>query len=347
MLKKVLSVLLLALFPGLTFAEEAAIHIRLSTQLSPDSELIQSIIHFKERVKAESHGSISIEIFDAGKLFDSNAIVAGLSAGKVEMGQANLTRYASAVPIADAYSLPFLFSDETVERASRQPGASVRKIVDAAILERTGTRVLWWIPEGSFVVLSKEAPLLSPDALAGKRVRSNGPTIAKTLEACGGNPIDIPSLQQYEAYASGRVDAAMTSIGAVVMRKLFEPMRTITRTNQATFNDVVAVNETFWRSLSEAQRIILLSAAAAADREASESLVRFERDVYSALEKEGVKVVTVSTSDLMLWRICSSDILSDFIAGAGASGQKLMAAYAKLLQDPCCNRMSRTTLGAN
>jgi C4-dicarboxylate-binding protein DctP len=340
MLTRILLILILPLsFSTPSLAEQSPLVIRLSTQASKDADYFQSMLHFKERVEESSHGAIRVDIYDSGKLYESDKVAAAVSAGEVEMAMVNLPRFAGAIPIADAYSLPFLFSNETLERASRKPASGIRVLIDDAILKQSGARVLWWIPEGSFVLLSKNAPISTPDDLSGKSVRSSGPTSAATLAACGGKPIEIPATQQPEAYASGRVEVGMTSIAAVIARKLFIPMKIISRNNQAHLNDVVVINEGYWRSLSDDYRRMLVEAAAAADQEAADRAVRFEEKAYDRLiGQEGATVMTLATHELMAWRMCSSDILSDFMAKAGASGQKLMAAYAKLLQDPCCDQ---------
>jgi TRAP-type C4-dicarboxylate transport system substrate-binding protein len=339
MLKRVLVAFVFPfLFSGLSAAEQAPIHVRLSTQIPPDADHFLSMLHFKERVEADSGGGLIIDITDTGKLYDSGKVAAAVSSGQVEMGQVNLTRFADTVPVADAFTLPFLFSDDAVEKASRRPDGEIRKLIEGEILAKAGARGLWWISEGPFVLLTKAGAVSTPDAMAGKTVRSSGPTTAATIEACSGRAVDVPATQQPEAYASGRVDIGMTSINAVIARKLFASMKVVTRTNQAAFTSVVAVNETFWRSLSDKQRAIMLAAASAADRESEIRYEAFEQQAYKQLtEKEGVKVVTLSPSELGEWRICSSDVLTDFIARAGPSGQKLMAAYARLMQDPCCN----------
>jgi TRAP-type C4-dicarboxylate transport system substrate-binding protein len=338
-----LSLLLPLIFAGMAAAQQAPVHVRLSTQIPPGADHFLSMLHFKERVEAASGGSLVIDIYDTGKLFDSDRVAGAVNAGQVEMGQVNLTRFADIVPVADAFTLPFLFSDEAIEKASRRPGGEIRTLIEGAILEQAGARSLWWISEGPLVLLTKGEAVSAPGAMAGKSVRTSGPTTSATLEACGGKPVDVPATQQPEAYASGRVDIGMTSLNAVIARKLFTSMKTVTRTNHAIFTSVVAVNEKFWSSLSEKQRGVMLEAAAAADGESADRFAAFEEKAYRQLtEQEGVKVVTLSSNDLMAWRICSSDVLADFVIRAGQSGQKLMAAYARLMQDPCCNQRDKS-----
>jgi len=328
----------LFVFTSQSLADGQPLVLRFSTQAPSGAEYFESMLHFKDRVEAESKGMIRIDLFDSGKLYDSDTIAAAVSSGSVEIGMVNLTRYGETIPVADAFSLPFLFNDKLVEMASRAPNSEIRQVIDKAILEKSGARVLWWIPEGGFVLLAKGMSMATPEALSGRTVRSSGPAIAAALRLCGGEPNEIPATEQPKAYESGRVQVGMTSITAVMARKLFRFMNTITITNHAVLNDVVVINERYWQSISENQRTILKSAALIADKEAADRIVNFEDQAYKQLvEREGAKVVTLSQDGLLLWRICSSDVLSDFIERAGDRGHEFMAAYAKLLQDPCCN----------
>jgi TRAP-type C4-dicarboxylate transport system substrate-binding protein len=331
------ALLLLFLLMCRATAAEPELVIRFSTQAPPNGQQFQTMKRFKELVETESRGRIRVDIYDRGRLFEDGKVAAAVSDGKVEIGHVNLSRYAETILVADSYYLPFLFDDVAVERASRMPEGEVRKIIDDAILEHAGARVLWWIPEGSILLLSKGVSMANPEAMAGKTVRISGPTIAQTVRLCGGIPKDVAANQQPIAYATGVVDVGMTSITAVMARDLWKAMDTITRTGHAISNFVVVVNEKFWHSLREDQRALLEKVAQIADREAASNLIEFEDAAFKDLERKGVKLVSLTRRELRLWRICSSDVLTDFLRKAGASGQKLVEAYARLRQDSCCN----------
>src|ERR1700736_6145644 len=162
------SVFILTVLLGQSLAEEQPLVIRFSTQAPSDAEYFQSMLHFKQRVEAESNDKIRIDLSDSGKLYDSDKIVAAVSSGDVEIGMVNLTRYGETIPVADAFSLPFMFNNKMVETASRSPDSEIRRLIDEEILQRSGARVLWWIPEGSFVLLAKGRSIATPEALAGK-----------------------------------------------------------------------------------------------------------------------------------------------------------------------------------
>jgi C4-dicarboxylate-binding protein DctP len=326
--------LLLLIFSAQSLADDPPLTIRLSTQTPPNGEVFESMRHFKERVETDSAGKLRIEIYDSGRLYDNNQIVAAVTAGEVEMGMVNLTRYADTIALADVFSLPFLFSDPAIERRARNPDSEIRRLIDDEIL-KSGARVLWWIPEGSFVMLGKGQAIATPESLAGRTIRTSGQTVTDTLKACGGIPKEVPATKQPDAYKADEVEIGMTSITAVLARKLYLFRNTITRTNHAFLNDVVAINEAFWRTLPESQQKTLLRAAALADQEAAGRIIDFEKRAYDELiQKEGAKVFSVSSEELQLWRFCSSDVLSNFMERAGPGGHELIAAYARLLTTP-------------
>lgn len=330
-------VLVILIVGGRAWAAEPELVIRFSTQAPPNGQQFQTMKLFKELVEAKSGGIIRVDIYDRGKLFEDGQVAAAVSEGKVELGHVNLSRYAETVLVADAYYLPFMFNDVAVERASRSPNSEIRKIIEEAILENGGARVLWWIPEGSILLLSKSVSMANPKELAGKTARMSGPTIAETIRLCGGIPKDVAANQQPVAYANGMVDVGMTSITAVMARDLYKAMNTITKTGHASSNFVVVVNEKFWRSLRKDQRAILQEVAELADKEAARNLIEFEDAAYKELEGKGVKVVSLTSRELNLWRACSHNVLTGFLGKAGQAGETLIQAYAKLRQDPCCN----------
>jgi len=314
-----------------SFADDAPLTIRLSTQTPPNGEVFQSMLHFKEYIETQSAGKMRIEIYDSGKLYDNDKIVAAVTSGKVEIGMVNLTRYADTIAVADVFSLPFLFSDPQIEIRARANDSEIRRLIDSEIL-KSGARVLWWIPEGSFVMLGKGQVIATPEALSGRTVRTAGQTVTDTLKACGGIPKEVPATKQPDAYKADEVEIGMTSITAVLARKLFLYRDTITRTNHAFLNDVVVINDDYWKTLPESQQKLLLSAAALANKEATDRMVDFESRAYNELvQKEGAKVVSLSNDELQLWRICSSDVLTNFMERTGHGGHEIMTAYAKLL----------------
>jgi TRAP-type C4-dicarboxylate transport system substrate-binding protein len=73
-------------------AAEPAFVISFSTQAPPSGQQFQSMLDFKQRVEAESHGQMRVDIYDSRERFDDDHVAAAVSAGRVEMGQVNVSR---------------------------------------------------------------------------------------------------------------------------------------------------------------------------------------------------------------------------------------------------------------
>jgi C4-dicarboxylate-binding protein DctP len=321
------------LIPYCAGAQDEPRIIRLSTQSPADSPSIQSLVHFKQKVEADSQGSLRIEIFHSGKLYPDGRISAAVSSGAVEMGYVNLARYAETILAVDAFELPFLFNTAELEKAARAPGSEIRQLIEEAVLSRTGSRVLWWVPEGQIVFFAKGMPVANPERLAGKTVRVVGPMIEAAVRMCGGEPKTIGGNEQVKAYERQEVDVGMSSMATVLGRKIYKSMDTVTRTNHASAEFVVAINEVFWQSLSTQQKAILTAAANSAGIVASDAIAEVEASADSQLAEYGAKVIYLSDDELLAWRICSSDVMTEFMSQTGELGQQLMVAYGRLRRD--------------
>jgi C4-dicarboxylate-binding protein DctP len=161
------------------------------------------------------------------------------------------------------------------------------------------------------------------------------------VRECGGTPKDIGSAAQEKAYETHVVDIGMTGISIVVERKLWRFMNIITRTNHARVEGAAVINEKFWQRLSEAHKKMIVAASQAADKEAADLVANVEATAYKSLADKGTKITELSQDELLLWRVCSSDVLAKFVEKNGDLEQKLLSAYGRLRQQPCCNQPTR------
>jgi C4-dicarboxylate-binding protein DctP len=254
----------------------------------------------------------------------------------------NLSRYAASIPAADIFQLPFLFDTDTIATAARSPHNEIRQLIDGAILATARSRVLWWVPQGALVFLSNAESLADPQNLAGKKVRTFGPTLEAIVLGCGGEPKDVGDQAQEEAYEKHFIDIGVTGITFAMERRQWRFMSIITRTNIASVEAVAVINDKFWQNLSEDKKKIISAASLAANQESAQHLAAVEATAYKDLTDRGLQVVDLSGDELMRWRICSSDVLTNFVEKSGDLGRELISAYGRLRQQPCCNQATRT-----
>lgn len=304
--------------------------LRITLQLPISSHIGQNLLMFEQEVEANSNGAIDVQIYDSAQLFKDDEVIGAVAAGEVEMGTVPLTRFAAAVPAVDIFYMPFLFNTEPLVDAATARDGPVRGPLDAEILDRTGTRPLWWQSFGGAVMLSKGAPLKEPGEIAGKRVRVFGPTLAKYVEMLDGDPLLISGSDQYAAYRDGSVDVGMTGVSSVQTRSLWDVMDAITLTGHATIEFVVLINEDVWDGLADAHKAILQAAAENAEMAVRTGFRQAERDAVEAARSRGMTVYQPTPQEIEAWRKSAQPVYDDYRNTAGALGADMQQAARSL-----------------
>jgi C4-dicarboxylate-binding protein DctP len=222
-----------------------------------------------------------------------------------------------------------MFSSDALLRTVTAPDSGVRKPIDGAILEKAGVHVLWWFSPGSSVMLSKGGPVLTPAAMAGKKVRVSGSTMAEMVRLCGGISVETGGGDQYALFKSGQIDIGITSQSVVAARKLWEVMDTLTVTNHIQTEFVIVMHEAVWRSLPASEQRILTNAAAHTEQAFRDRAAQVKSDGLALAQRNGMKVFEASEDNIGEWKSCATPMLSDFLYRAGPLGQQVMDGYRK------------------
>jgi C4-dicarboxylate-binding protein DctP len=313
------------------------VRLRLSFQLPISGSLGANLVRLKEAVERDTGDTIAIEILHGAKALPDRTVAKSVMAGELEMAVANAVTLVDRVKGVDVLSLPFLFNSNVFLRAMLDPARESRKLLDDAILEKTGTRLLMWQPYGTNVFFSKGRPAARPSDITAKRIRASGHIDLEFGRVCGGAPELIAAGKQYEAMQTGRIDMAMTAAENVSARKFWEISDTVTRTNHSTVMLLLLINERVWQSLSPAQREAISKASRTAERELWDGLLLRDEEAYAFARAKGMNVVELSSFDLAEWRACSAPVVESFMAASGQLGQKLLKQYGLMRTEPCCN----------
>jgi C4-dicarboxylate-binding protein DctP len=225
------------------------------------------------------------------------------------------------------------------------PSRPSRKLLDDAILEKTGARVLMWQPYGTNVFFSKAQSAARPSDIVGKRIRASGDVDLEFARMCGGIPELIAAGSQYEAMKTGRVEMAMTAAENVSARNFWEISDAMTRTNHSTVMLLLLVNERIWQSLSKAHRDAIAKASRIAELDLWHGLLRADEEADTFARAKHMKVVELSSFDLAEWRACSAPVVESFMAASGQLGNELLRQYGLMRTDPCCNEAPNSAGG--
>jgi C4-dicarboxylate-binding protein DctP len=310
--------------------------LRLSLPISLDSPTGQNIKEFARQVKARTSGALKIDLQGAGRRYDEREIVSVVGAGEIEIGATPLSQLVKHVPLCAAFLQPFLLNfDALIEAATKHEG-EIRTLIEKDILERTNTRVLWWEPYGSSVIVSNKFPAGDPMKLLVRRVGATDEQGRALLSTCGSLPRSILASDAYAMLHNGTIEAAATDIMTVKERELWKVADTITNLRYAPSLYLVVINEQTWQGLVPEHQEILTELAQDAQSLMWARFATIRAEAYAFAVQQGMRIVEPSADDVAAWRACSADLLETYMERGGVAVSKLFRAYGRLRADPCC-----------
>lgn len=281
-----------------------------------------NVMKFAEDVKAATNGALQIEVHSGGSLFKHPEIKNAVRSGQAQIGEFLLSNIANENPVYGVDSVPFLASD--YDAAYKLWQAS--KPVIAAALEKEGLVPLYavaWPPQGLYSV----KPLNSVDDLKGSKFRAYNPATSKIASLLSAVPTQIEEPDLPQAFATGRVDAMITSASTGVGVKAWDFVKNFYDVQAWLPKNVIVVNKRAFQKLSPEVREAVLKAAAEAETRGWQ-MSRTERDEKNkALADNGVSVQPPSAQlEAGLARI-GGQMVTEWMVSAGDDGKKIIDAY--------------------
>jgi C4-dicarboxylate-binding protein DctP len=296
-----------------------------------------SLKRFKAEAERQSEGAIMVEIFDKARLFTDEHVVDAVSSGAVDIAMTAAHQFSYKVPLVAILDQPFLFNFNALMRAAARPDSEIRKLLDEAILDRVGARVLWWNPLGNNVLFSKGRDVADPERLKDQRVGAPGKLPGEFVAACGGKSVAMTIERFHDAYKDGALDMSVAGFGAIMAYKLETFVDTVTFTHHTPVTFFLVISEKRWQALSPAHRAVIAQAAAKVEVEIGGFQALSEARARAFAEKHNVKLQELTPDHVADWRACSAGMLADYMDKNGEGARKLMAAYGRLRLDPCCS----------
>ncbi len=277
--------------PIATAVAQEPVTLQFSTQSVPDDHHTKAIYKFEELLEASSDGSIQVEVFDSGSLFDQNAEQTALLRGDIAMAYTSSQWLSERVPAASIVGVPYMIKD--VEHLYAVMDGQVGQDIFAAAVEEAGVRPLTSLYLGTRQLNLTDAvgKVMTPADLEGVKLRvPDSPSWIAMGEALGANPTPVAFGELYLALQTGTVDVQDNPLPTDYNAKFYEVTDQIVLTGHLV-NDVwPTINEEIWQSLSEEQQQLVTDAWLEARDYATDIAVQAEADLVSFFQDEGLDV---------------------------------------------------------
>ncbi len=284
----------------------------------------RNINAFADEVKKSTNGALELTVHANGSLIKHPDILRAVSTGQVNIAEFLLGQFGNEDPVFAADNVPFVATgyDNAWKFYQAQKPVLTKK------LGARGMMLLFSVPWPGQGIYTKE-PLKSVADLKGQKMRTYSPLTARLAELLGASPtvIQVPEIPQM--FATGAVQAMVTSSATGTSSKAWEFVKNYYKTNAWNPKNVVVVNARAFKRLPKAQQSAVLAAAKAAEPRGWEMSKQREKDGDETLAKNGVSVNEPDAAMKAALAKVGNQMAAEWVKSAGADGQAILKAYKK------------------
>lgn len=277
---------------------------------------------FLDAVQAATGGRVQVQLHSNGSLLPMLQIKRGVQQGQVQIGEILLSAYGNEDPFFEIDGVPMLAP--TIAQARRLNEVS-RSFIEARF-QRQGLSLLYLVawPNSGFYT---NTPVDTLESLRGSRFRTFSAMTNRFATLIGANPSLIQAAEVPQAFATGVVNAMVTSAATGVDSSAWDFSRIYTPVGFTHTRNAIFINRRAFEALSAADQAAIRTAAAAAEqsgwRLAEEQMAISE----ATLRNRGMTVAAPTPALMEALDRVGQELTREWIARAGEDGARVIAAY--------------------
>jgi TRAP-type C4-dicarboxylate transport system substrate-binding protein len=265
---------------------------------------------------------IEITVHSNQSLIKHADVLRAVSTGQVNIAEFLLGQFANEDPVFAADNVPFVAAGYD----SAWKFYQAQKPVLEKKLQGRGLKLLYavaWPGQGLYT----KDPLKSVSELKGQKMRTYSPLTSRLAELLGATGVQVQVSDVPQMFATGAMNAMVTSSATGTATKAWEFVKNYTKTNAWNPKNVVVVNQRAFSALPKPAQDGLLKAAAAAEPRGWEMSKAREKEGDETLAKNGVAVTDASADMRAALAKIGEQMAAEWEKSAGADGQAILKAY--------------------
>ena len=282
----------------------------------------QNIQQFAKDVAEATDGGLEITVHSAGSLYAHAEIKDAVRRGLAPIGEVLMSRLANEDPIFAVDSIPFLASSYDEARALWDAS---RPFVEEK-LSAQGLTLLFAVPWPGQSIYTQQ-PITSTEDLEGASFRAYNAATERLAQLMGAVPAQIETGDIPTAFATGRVDAMITSPSTGVSSQAWDFTSNYTDTQAWLPKNMAVVNTEMLNALPEDQQKAIIEAAATAETRGWEMSAKETKTKMATLKENGMTVSPPSATLSGQLAEIGKTMTSEWLKKAGAEGQQVIDAY--------------------
>jgi len=284
----------------------------------------ENVVQFAADVEKATGGKLKITVHANASLFKAPEIKRAVQGGQAQVGEILLSGYSNEDPVFGVDSVPFLAT-------SYADSAKLWKASRRAIEERfakQGMVVLYsvpWPPQGIY----SSKPLNAVGDMKGLKMRTYNPYTSRIAELAGAQPVTIQAAELAQAFATGAVNANITSGATGYDTKAWEVVKNYYDTQAWLPKNLVFANKKAFDALDKATQDAVRKAAADAETRGWKTSEEKTAWYLGELKKNGMNVALPSAQLKADFQKIGATMTEEWLKSAGADGKAIVDAFKK------------------
>lgn len=321
-MKRVLKVAGLTLVFGMVAfgANEKVYKLKMGLVANTSSNEYKAAETFANHLKEKSNGQLIVELYPGAQLGDDRSMLEQLSAGVLDLGFAEISRFNIFFPEAQVYSLPYVIEDfDHMKRASFD--TTFGKNLQKKIKDNLSIEILSQAYNGTRQTTSNR-PINSLEDMKGLKLRV--PRADSNLEYAkntGASPTPMAFSEVYLALQTNSVDGQENPLSAIRAQKFYEVQKYLAMTNHILNDQLYLASASSMKKLPQNLQDLIKSEAEIAAQYHTKLFVDEEASIIDFFKEQGV---TVTTPDLEPFRKAMQPFYEVYMKNNGKLGKEAL-----------------------
>jgi len=284
----------------------------------------RNVVLFAEDVAKRTNGALQIKVHSAGSLIKHPDILRAVSTGQVPIAEFLLGQFGNEDPVFAADNVPFVapgYDNAWKFYEAQKPVLEKR-------LAARGLTLLYAVPWPGQGIYTRD-PVSTLADFKGLKMRTYSPLTARLAELMGASPIVVQVPEIPQMFATGAMQAMITSSATGTASKAWEFVKHYYKTNAWNPKNAIVVNTRALHRLPKAEQSAVLASAQLAEPRGWAMSKQREADGDETLKKNGMTVSEPSPELKAALARIGAQMAKEWEAKAGADGQAILKAYAK------------------
>lgn len=281
----------------------------------------------KEYIETESGGNITVDVYPAGQLGDSNTIIETVQNGGIQMCIQPPSNVVAFDPLLGILDVPYFFPTDLEKAREVFNGDAAQMLLDT-MRDYDMVGLGYW-PE-MFKAFTSNKELRKPEDFVGLKFRvMASPVLIEMIEALGGTALTIDYQETFTALQTGAIDGQEAGIGAGIYNmKFYEVQNYMELTNHILPSQLIFASESWFDGLDEQCQQLVLDAVNVAGNDSFQvARSAIEEEALAAIGEQ-CEIIELTEDELAAMAdACRQPCLDLFIADNGEAGQEILDAF--------------------